>query len=128
MVFQKKALKKPQIKSPIKRKYAKRKYTNKKKKSGGFLKFLLYLIIFLFIVSWIWVVVLYQKYIVWLPSVNELQNLSIAEASTIYDRDWNELYKIFKEKRTYVNFDQINKNMVHAIVAWEDKTFFTNPW
>jgi len=128
MSFKKKALKKVYTKSPIKRKYTKRKYTKKTKSSGGFLKFLLYLIIFLFIVSWISIVVLYQKYIVWLPSVNQLENLNIAESSTIYDRNWNELYKIFKEKRTYVTFDEINKNMVHAIVAWEDKTFFTNPW
>jgi len=104
MSFKKKALKKTYTKSPIKRKYTKRRYTKKPKSLGGFLKFLLYLIIFLFIVSWISWVVLYQKYIVWLPSVNELENLNIAESSTIYDRDWNELYKIFKEKRTYVTF------------------------
>jgi len=123
MTFKKRTLKRNYTKSPIKRKYIK-----KKKTSGSFLKILLYIIIFLFIISWISALVLYQKYIVGLPSVKELQNLNIAESSTIYDRNWVELYKIFKENRTYVSFDDINKNMVNAIVSWEDKTFFTNPW
>ena len=50
------------------------------------------------------------------------------EATTIYDRDWNELYKIYSEKRTYVSYENINKNMINAIVAWEDKRFWTHPW
>jgi membrane carboxypeptidase/penicillin-binding protein len=45
---------------------------------------------------------MYNKYIKDLPSVSQLENLEIAEASTIYDRNGKELYKIFKEKRTYV--------------------------
>jgi len=113
MTFKKRTLKRNYTKSPIKRKYIK-----KKKTSGSFLKILLYIIIFLFIISWISALVLYQKYIVGLPSVKELQNLNIAESSTIYDRNWVELYKIFKENRTYVSFDDINKNMVNAIVSW----------
>jgi membrane peptidoglycan carboxypeptidase len=43
--------------------------------------------------------------------------MSIAESSTIYDKDGKELYKIFKEKRTYVNYEDISKNMINAIIA-----------
>ncbi len=103
-------------------------YKPKNKKPIWVLKFLLYSIIVFIIIWLLWTLVLYKKYISDLPSVTELENLDIAEASTIYDREWNELYKIFKEKRTYIEYDMINKNMVNAIVAWEDKTFFENPW
>jgi penicillin-binding protein 1A len=37
------------------------------------------------------------------------------------------LYKIFKEKRTYKQFEDINENMVNALIAIEDKRYWTNP-
>ena len=120
-------------KKTLKRKYTarntKRIYTKKKKVwSWWIFKFIIYLfVIFLIISSLSWLI-LYKKYIAGLPSVNELENLDIAEASTIYDKDGNELYKVFKEKRTYINYDQISSNMINWIIAWEDKTFFSNPW
>jgi membrane carboxypeptidase/penicillin-binding protein len=46
-----------------------------------------------------------------------MEKLEFAEASTIYDKNGIELYKIFKEKRTYVTFEEINKNMINALVA-----------
>lgn len=73
-------------------------------------------------------IVIYIKYIVPLPDVKDLEKLNLAKSSIIYDRDWNELYKIYKENRTYVNYENISKNMVNALVAWEDKTFFENSW
>ena len=125
-------------KSPIKRRKLKLKYTktvNKKTKNilnkkwkNIFFRVMIYTILFFIISSVILSVILYQKYIVWLPPVSELQNLKIAESSIIYDRNWEELYKIFKENRTYVNFEDINKNMINAIVAIEDKRYWTNPW
>ena len=121
----------------IKRRKLKTKYTKevskktrkilKKKWKNIFLKVLLWAL-FLFIV---WtlaaILILYNKYIVWLPDIKQLENLEIAESSTIYDRDGNELYKIFKEKRTYVDFEDINTNMINAIIAIEDKRYWENP-
>jgi len=57
-----------------------------------------------------------------------LEDISISKASIIYDSKWNELYKIFKENRTYVEYKDINLNMINAIIAWEDKRFWNNPW
>lgn len=85
--------------------------------------FILSTIVFLVL---IWIV--YEKYIKPLPSIKDLENIDIAESSIIYDKNWGELYKVYKEKRTYINYDSISKNMVHAIVAGEDKTFFENQW
>lgn len=72
-------------------------------------------------------IILYQKIIAPLPSIEELENLKISEASTIYDREGNELYRIFDENRQYVLYENINKNMVNAIVAGEDKRYWENP-
>lgn len=104
-----------------------KKILNKKWKNW-FFKIMIYIIVF-FLIGWIILgAILYQKYIVGLPPVSELKNLKIAESSIIYDRNWEELYKIFKEKRTYVNYEDINKNMINAIVSIEDKRYWTNPW
>ena len=99
-----------------------------KKWKGIFWKVLWWFILFLFIAGCIGMFVLYKKYIEPLPSIDELEKLEIAEASIIYDRKWNELYKVFEEKRTYQDYENINENMIQAIVAWEDKRFFENPW
>ena len=101
----------------------------KKSKKSKFLKFFLFLIFLfftfiLFLLSYL----LYIKLITPLPNVEELKKIKFSQASIIYDRYWKELYKIFKEKRVYVKFDDISKNMINAIVAWEDKRFWTNPW
>ena len=107
--------------------YNKRKKI-KAKKPWILLKIVLFLVIFAtlwVIVSW---VVLYYKLIKPLPPVTKLREMPIPQTSEIYDRKWNLLYSVFKEKRTYVPFDKISKNMINAIVAWEDKRFWTNPW
>ena len=99
-----------------------------KKWKNGFLKIVIFSISFFVIIWFVMSAILYQKYIVGLPPVSELKDMEIAESSIIYDRNWEELYKIFKEKRTYVDFEDINKNMINAIVAIEDKRYWTNPW
>ena len=95
---------------------------------GGFVKIMGWFLLICFIFACIGILVLYKKYIEPLPSINELQKLEIAEASIIYDRNGDELYKVFEEKRTYQDYENVNKNMIHAIIAWEDKRFFENPW
>ncbi len=91
-------------------------------------KILQYLFLFLCISLLLWAYIIHQKYIKTLPSVDELWDLNIPEASIIYDREWNELYKIFKEKRIYKSYEDISENMINALVAWEDKRYWENPW
>lgn len=97
-------------------------------KKLNYAKIWVYAILWMSFIICVWGIIIYTKYIKPLPSIKELENLNIAEASTIYDQDWNELYKVFKEKRTYVELGEMSENMVHAIVAGEDKTFFQNNW
>jgi penicillin-binding protein 1A len=95
----------------------KRTRVRKKINKPFIIKFIIYTVVFFILFAIIFVFVLYKKYIEDLPSVKDLQNLEISQSSTIYDKDGGELYNIYKEKRTYVNFEEINKNMVNAIVA-----------
>ncbi len=116
----------------IRRKYTKRKVLrkirSKKNKKISFLKIFSFIIFSFLLFLIIWWVIFYYKDIAPLPPVENLKNMKIAESSVIYDRHWKELYKIFKEKRTYVDYDNISKNMINAIVAWEDQRFWTTPW
>ncbi len=120
-------------KTSIKKKRINTKYTrkpsNKKKKTNrSIFKILIYIILFFVIFCFVMALILYNKYIKDLPSISELENYNLAESSIIYDRNWKILNNVFKEKRTYVPYSKISKNMVNAIVAWEDKKFWTNPW
>lgn len=104
-----------------------RKYT-KKKNNTALKKFIIYAILWFWLVWVVWGIWMYNVYIKSLPSIKKLEEINIKESSTIYDRTGNELYTLFwDEKRTYVWYQQISKNMINAIVAWEDKTFFENP-
>lgn len=120
--------KKPHRKRSIKTTYTKRRRNSTKKTKNGLYKALIYILIFFVFFCGVSAMVLYFKYIKDLPSTKQLQDLNIAESSIIYDKNGDELYKIFKEKRTYVPFDEINTNMVNALVAGEDKRYWTNPW
>ncbi len=118
------------------KKVIKRKIIRKKKKpnSSSFLgKFIKFILIFtlLFIIIWAiaWWSYVYFKYRKNLQPIENIEKVVLAESSIILDKNWNELYTLFdKENRTYARYKDISKNMINAIVAWEDKTFFTNPW
>jgi len=125
MSFQKRRVKSSTYKKKL---YKKKKTLEKNKKKRIIVwKTLLWFFLFFLILLVLGFFILYKKYIEPLPDINELEQQEIAEASIIYDRDGNELYKIFEEKRTYKNFDQINENMINALVAWEDKRYWENP-
>lgn len=63
-----------------------------------------------------------------LPDVKDLDKLSIAQSTTIYDREGNVLYvKHGGENRQYVEYSQISKNIIDATVAIEDDQFWTHP-
>ena len=97
-------------------------------KGSNFLRTIFFFLLFFAIGSILALMVLYSKLFLDLPDVKDLKNIKIAEASTIYDRHWNKLYRVYDENRIYVDLEYINKNMLNAIVAWEDKRFWDNPW
>ena len=108
-------------------KFKKIKKVEKKKSTKSAIKIIIYVITFFIIVWFLFIIVLYNKYLKDL-NVEQLKDYQIAETSIFYDRNWKELYKLYKEKRTYVDYEKISKHIVNALVAWEDKRFWENPW
>lgn len=56
-----------------------------------------------------------------LEDINNLDHPCI-----IYDRNNQEIGRIYDENRSYVTYDQISPRMIDALVAQEDKTFWTH--
>lgn len=65
----------------------------------------------------------------WVPSLDNLENEKFFRESTIiYDKDWNEIYTIFKDgKRTNIPYSEISQSIIDATISTEDRTFFENP-
>lgn len=113
-------------KNRLNTKFRKIKKPENKKSTKSIVKIIIYIIIFFILISFVLIVVLYNKYLRD-ESIEELINYQVDQTSILYDRNWKELYRFFKEDRTYVDFDKISKNMINAIVSWEDKRYWENP-
>lgn len=62
-----------------------------------------------------------------LPDIGDLDK-DLAVSTVIQDRNGNELYKLFKdENRIYVPLNQVSKNFLQAILAAEDRKFYSHP-
>jgi len=60
-----------------------------------------------------------------LPSSSELRGVgSMAQATTLYDRDDKPAFTIFQERRIETPLSDISPNLVHAIIAIEDQRFY----
>lgn len=59
-----------------------------------------------------------------MPSVEELQNPKVAQASEIYSADGKLIGKLYTENRTPVDFDSLSPYLVKALIATEDARFY----
>jgi len=59
-----------------------------------------------------------------LPDTSELENPNIELATQVLDHKGRELGSYYKYNRKNVTFEELNKNIVHALVATEDERFF----
>jgi membrane peptidoglycan carboxypeptidase len=60
-----------------------------------------------------------------LPDVSDLENLSGAQSTEIFDRDENLLYTIHgEENREYIPMEDINTHVINATVSIEDDEFW----
>ena len=109
-----------------------RRTKRSRRKKTNWLRILLWIIIFLFffllipaIVGIVW----FKKNILaTLPDISKIETIQFAQTTVITDRNWQVLYKLFEQNRKYVTLDQVSKNLINAVVATEDKNFWTNPW
>lgn len=61
-----------------------------------------------------------------LPSIEELENPKTAVASEVKSRDGVVLDRYFTENRTWVPIEEISPNILDALVATEDKRFYSH--
>ncbi len=62
-----------------------------------------------------------------LPDVHDIDSLSVAQSTTIYDREGNVLYvKHGDENRQYVSYDQISPHLVNSTISIEDDEFWNH--
>ena len=59
-----------------------------------------------------------------LPSVEELQNPKSNLATVVYSSDLQTLGKFYSENRENIRFEQLDKDIVEALVATEDARFY----
>lgn len=94
-----------------------------------FLKYSLIAFLSIIVIWWLYWFAWFNKNILkTLPDVSKIENILFAQTTVIQDKNWIVLYKLFDENRKYVPYEQISPNMVNALIAIEDKNFWTNPW
>ena len=85
----------------------------------GFLSFLAFLGLYVFIINYNFL---------WLtgemPSVADLSNPKLAQSSEIYSLDGVQIGKFYTENRTPIQFDNIPKHLIDALIATEDVRFY----
>jgi 1A family penicillin-binding protein len=60
-----------------------------------------------------------------LPSASELRHVgSMAQATTLYDRNNQPAFTIFQERRIETPLSDISPHLVHAVIAVEDQRFY----
>ncbi|MBS1517810.1 MAG: PBP1A family penicillin-binding protein [Bacteroidetes bacterium] len=59
-----------------------------------------------------------------LPSLAELENPKLEEATKIYSVDGEVIDKLFLKNRTKVTLDNIPKDMINALISIEDRKFY----
>ncbi len=61
-----------------------------------------------------------------MPSVTDLRNPKLAQSSEIYSLDGVQIGKFYTENRTPIQFNDIPKHLIDALIATEDVRFYTH--
>jgi len=59
-----------------------------------------------------------------MPSIEDIQNPNASLSSQVYAQDGNLMGKFYVEDRVNVEFKDISKHVINALVATEDERFF----
>ena len=71
-------------------------------------------------------VLVYNDFFGHVPDEIEIQNIHNLEASVVYDSNEESVGKFYIQDRTPVEFNEISPFLVKALVATEDKRFFSH--
>ena len=79
-------------------------------------------VIFVFIAT----IITYNYFLPELPPLSQLENISPKLVTNIYDKNGNISHEYFVERREWIPYDSIPKMASAAIIATEDRKFFTH--
>ncbi len=98
-----------------------------KKRNKKFLKKIIKFIFSLILMLIFFILFLYIFFLKDLPNINILENYKPSLPTKIYDINGKFVDEFFVEKRIYVPYKNIPKQMINAIIAIEDNNFY-NHW
>lgn len=96
----------------------------KRKYLRRFLLILAVLIVLPLTIAGVFVFLVYSGSYGPIPSKTELAEIRNATASIIYDRNGEQIGRIYNENRTTANYDDLPEELVQALIATEDARFF----
>ena len=97
-----------------------KKISKKNQRQNISVGFILTILLIIFLIFTGYLVYLSQS----LPSLSELENPKLEEATKIYSDNGELIDKFYLKNRTKVTFESIPKDMINALVATEDRKFF----
>ncbi len=116
----------PLKKVSTKRKVAgkRKKAANKKSKKRVFFLWLLKLAIAAIVLFALFFISVYVGFWGHIPTKNQLEEIKNPLASEVYSNEGKLLGRYYIENRSYVKFNEISPNVIHALIATEDARFY----
>lgn len=71
-----------------------------------------------------WIVITLLVFSKDLPSIERVYNIKPRLVTRLYDRNGDQFYEFFTERRVWTPFDKIPPVMIHALLASEDRGFY----
>lgn len=96
------------------------KKLKRKKNENNFFRMMAFIVLAVLVCAGVYLGILSQT----LPSLAELENPKLEEATKIYSSDGELIDKLFLKNRTKVTLDNIPKEMIQALIATEDRKFY----
>lgn len=119
-MFKSKKYKETELNNFFNDKNFRRKNLKKNKRENISISFILLLLLIVFFIFSGYLIFLSQS----LPSLSELENPKLEEATKIYSDNGELIDKFYLKNRTKTTFENIPKDMINALVATEDRKFF----
>ena len=78
------------------------------------------------VAAFIAVVAVYNHFSPKLPSLSQLEQINPKLVTNIYDMNGKIAHEYFVERREWTSFDSIPENAIHAVMATEDRAFYSH--
>lgn len=78
------------------------------------------------IIAFVAIVAVYNHFAPELPSLSQLEQINPKLVTNIYDMNGKIAHEYFVERREWTPFDSIPENAMHAVMATEDRAFYSH--